>query len=517
MSSSAPYASPSSLPPPPAPSAQSPTPHPLSRPPRGPPPIPPAVLEAVADILHLSASACVQSGSLPPTAFPASSPFTVREHRHPGKRRQFSHFSPSCITAAHSHLHPPSSPTPPSPPSPPSPSSPLSSPPTPKVTDTTEPSSHALAASWAALLAEAATAHLRAHPHPQLLPYSVTFHTPPLTSPPLPDVGYIDISITPLPPSPASPSPPTLSPSTGPAPANPWSAPATFHPIGYVSSCFKLKFATPRQPHLTPSSRATLHLSPHLSPSTLHGLAGYSHVWLLFLFHLNHNPHPPPVVHPPRLGGEGVGVLATRSPHRPNPIGLSLVRVRGVDVEGRRVYLGGVDVVEGTPVLDIKPYHPSDAPQGEVEVPAWVTGEAESRGEGGKEWKGLTVGMEEGVGEEIGGMVERMEGWEGGREAMQQLIVEMIAGDPRPGYLREKREGRQAVYGMRVDALNVLYWVDDDRQHATVCGVEWVGNACEGEEDEEARTKRWLAERGRSNRFSYHALQPPPPHDTDER
>jgi tRNA-Thr(GGU) m(6)t(6)A37 methyltransferase TsaA len=126
-------------------------------------------------------------------------------------------------------------------------------------------------------------------------------------------------------------------------------------PIGFIESCFKEKFGTPRQPPLVPQSTASLKLRPDLSPAkALSGLEKFSHVWVLFLFHKNSNKRFYPKVSPPRLNGESVGVFATRSPHRPNPIGLSCVRLDRI--EGDTLYFSGVDFIEGTPVLDIKPY-----------------------------------------------------------------------------------------------------------------------------------------------------------------
>ncbi len=127
--------------------------------------------------------------------------------------------------------------------------------------------------------------------------------------------------------------------------------------IGHIESCYRDKFGTPRQPGLAPSSWARLKIAKEWQPElALQGLEGYSHLWVIFQFHQNTNLRYHAKVHPPRLGGKQMGVFATRSPHRPNPIGLSLVKIE--KVEGDSVYLSGVDLVDGTPVLDIKPYLP---------------------------------------------------------------------------------------------------------------------------------------------------------------
>lgn len=128
-----------------------------------------------------------------------------------------------------------------------------------------------------------------------------------------------------------------------------------FTPIGHLRTVFNQKFGTPRQGALAPSSRAHFHLSPEWRGKGLFsGLEGFSHVWLLSLFHENKNTRRAGKVHPPRLEGEAVGVLASRSPHRPNPIGLTLARIELVS--GDQLELSGVDLIDQTPILDIKPY-----------------------------------------------------------------------------------------------------------------------------------------------------------------
>lgn len=128
-------------------------------------------------------------------------------------------------------------------------------------------------------------------------------------------------------------------------------------PIGYLKSCYPDKFGVPRQSGLVQKTYSELALRPDLQPEqSLAGIEGYSHLWLVFVFHLNSTNRYHAKVHPPRLLGETMGVFATRSPHRPNPIGLSLVEL--VKIENGILYLSGADLVDGTPILDIKPYLP---------------------------------------------------------------------------------------------------------------------------------------------------------------
>ncbi|HVC09205.1 MAG TPA: tRNA (N6-threonylcarbamoyladenosine(37)-N6)-methyltransferase TrmO [Elusimicrobiota bacterium] len=128
--------------------------------------------------------------------------------------------------------------------------------------------------------------------------------------------------------------------------------------LGILESCFQEKFGTPRQPQIAPAARAKLKIFSKFSPHhSLKGLEGFSHAWLMSYFHLNAEKSFRPSVHPPRLGGKAVGVFASRSPHRPSPVGLSLARIEKID--GDTIYFSGTDLVDGTPIIDIKPYIPS--------------------------------------------------------------------------------------------------------------------------------------------------------------
>lgn len=140
------------------------------------------------------------------------------------------------------------------------------------------------------------------------------------------------------------------------------SNPYTFTPIGHITSCFKEKFGTPRQPGLLNDATATLSLCPpYNTPEAVRGLEAFSHIWVLFLFHGVKNNKTRLTVRPPRLGGnERIGVFASRSNFRPNPIGLSVVKLDRLITDHGTLALSlkGGDFIDGTPVLDIKPYLP---------------------------------------------------------------------------------------------------------------------------------------------------------------
>ena len=138
--------------------------------------------------------------------------------------------------------------------------------------------------------------------------------------------------------------------------------PLTITPIGYAKTDFKEKFGIPRQ-----SGRAGLRAKIVFYPEfgveeAFRGLEGFSHIWILFDFSKSHTDSFSPTVRPPRLGGnERVGVFASRSPFRPNPIGLSCVKLLKIEKTkgaGTSLLVEGADLLDGTPVLDIKPYLP---------------------------------------------------------------------------------------------------------------------------------------------------------------
>jgi tRNA-Thr(GGU) m(6)t(6)A37 methyltransferase TsaA len=215
----------------------------------------------------------------------------------------------------------------------------------------------------------------------------------------------------------------------------------TCTPIGIVHSCFKEKFGIPRQPGLVPAARAQLELlPPYDDPQALAGLEQCSPIWLQFVFHQVSADSWKVRVKPPRLGGnKTLGVFATRSPLRPNPIGLSVVRLEAIRHEGGKLWLelSGIDLLDGTPVLDIKPYVPYvDA------IPGAVNHFAETPPE-------LTP---------VSFTDEALAFCRGYQQAhqldLQALLEQVLQQDPRPRYQTPEPERR---YGMKLLDLDV-HW-----------------------------------------------------------
>jgi len=132
--------------------------------------------------------------------------------------------------------------------------------------------------------------------------------------------------------------------------------------IGEIISPYTEKFAIPRQPGLVTAAKSAIALSEDCNrEEILRGLEGFSHIWIVFMFHKAMKADWKPMVRPPRLGGnKKVGVFASRSPFRPNPVGLSVVALSHIELHQKRwhIYFEGGDILNGTPVVDIKPYIP---------------------------------------------------------------------------------------------------------------------------------------------------------------
>lgn len=221
--------------------------------------------------------------------------------------------------------------------------------------------------------------------------------------------------------------------------------PLTLTPIGVVHSPFREKFGIPRQPSLVPSATGAIELLPPFDdPAAVAGLEGFSHLWVIFVFHHNRDRDWRARVRPPRLGGNRtLGVFATRSPYRPNPLGLSVLPLLGVDLNrGVRLQVGGLDLLDGTPVVDIKPYVPYtdrlDARGGFAATPPAGA---------------LAVRWSAAAGQALAELPVAEAGH------LRRLVQEVLTLDPRPAY---RQEGPDAhTYGMRLGDWNIRWRVAD--------------------------------------------------------
>ena len=211
----------------------------------------------------------------------------------------------------------------------------------------------------------------------------------------------------------------------------------TIEQIGYIKTDFKEKFGIPRQSGRSPSSAGEIVFLPKFNcPDAFREIEGFSHLWLIFDFSLVEKKQWSPLVRPPRLGGnKKVGVFASRSPFRPNNLGLSVVKLERVNITDKGVTLSvsGVDLLDGTPIYDIKPYIPSADCKDNA-----VGGYADSV----KDYK-LKVNFPENLISKI--PVDKID-----------ALIECLSDDPRPSYQEDGRE-----YGMNFAGRNVKFTVTD--------------------------------------------------------
>ena len=223
---------------------------------------------------------------------------------------------------------------------------------------------------------------------------------------------------------------------------------STFSVIARMHSDFDQKFGIPRQSGLVEELESLIVFEPEFrNPDAMRGMEGFSHLWLIWEFSRARREEWSPTVRPPRLGGnQRLGVFATRAPYRPNPIGLSCVKLVGVEQHpefGPVIRVAGADLLNGTPIYDIKPYLPyadckPDAVGGFASAPKQAT---------------LTVHIPEELVEKI-------------PAEKRAAVAGVLAQDPRPSY----QDDPERVYGMAFGGMEIKFKVDGD--DLTVCGVE---------------------------------------------
>ena len=209
-------------------------------------------------------------------------------------------------------------------------------------------------------------------------------------------------------------------------------------PVARIFSDFSSKFGIPRQSNLIDSLEATVVFEKEFrNPDALRGLEGFTHIWLLWQFSENMRENWSPTVRPPRLGGnERVGVFASRSPFRPNPIGLSCVRLAAIEndpVNGCVLRVIGADLMDGTPIIDIKPYLPF--------------ADCMPEAKGGFATPLKEYALEVDLPEEIAAALP---------EEKREVLRQVLSQDPRPAYHGEK----DRIYGFPFAGFEIRFTVD---------------------------------------------------------
>lgn len=218
--------------------------------------------------------------------------------------------------------------------------------------------------------------------------------------------------------------------------------------IGHIYNDFSSKFGIPRQSGIVNAFTSVIVLEPeYRDPHIYRGLEGYSHIWILWQFSEVHKKEWSPTVRPPKLGGNTrIGVFASRSPFRPNPIGLSSVKIDRIDTENANaplLYITGADLMNGTPIYDIKPYIPytdchADALGGYAVPPEACK---------------LSVAFPPHLLEKL-------------PQELQQGVISLLEQDPRPGY----QEDSERIYGLSVADFDIRFSVK--QKNLTVVSVK---------------------------------------------
>lgn len=217
--------------------------------------------------------------------------------------------------------------------------------------------------------------------------------------------------------------------------------------IARIHNDFPEKFGLPRQSGLVESVRGRIVFEkPYRDPNALRGLEDFSHLWLIWGFSLSEWKQDwSPTVRPPRLGGnKRMGVFATRAPYRPNPMGLSAVRIERIDFdtpEGPVIHVLGADLMDGTPIYDVKPYLP------------YADSHPDAKGGFGEKVLGDNLRVT--VPEDMLSLIP---------EDKRQALIDILQGDPRPHYHDDGRE-----YGVSYSGMNVRFTVQGDL--LTVCAI----------------------------------------------
>jgi len=221
----------------------------------------------------------------------------------------------------------------------------------------------------------------------------------------------------------------------------------TFNFIGQVNSPYKEKFAIPRQPGLVSAAKGSITLIDAANNEDLvRGLEQFSHLWLLFVFHGTQQQGWKPLVRPPRLGGnKKLGVLATRSSFRPNPIGMSVVKLDKIEQINKQIiiHISGLDLLDQTPIVDIKPYIPysdniMNAQAGFAQIEP-------------DQLLNVTFSIQ---------AKKDINQYQSKYADLSMFIEQVLSQDPRPAY--KKKQIDEKVYGMSLYDLNILWRISSN-------------------------------------------------------
>ncbi|KAL9647387.1 hypothetical protein ABK040_011751 [Willaertia magna] len=249
-------------------------------------------------------------------------------------------------------------------------------------------------------------------------------------------------------------------------------------PIGYLKSVYKTRNGCPRQPFYVNKGRAKLKLLPHCNPiSSLDGLEEYSHCWIIFQFNFNTNlvkganansmDAIKSKIKPPRLMNRKVGLYATRTPHRYNAIGLSLVEIDRIDKKDGTLYLKGTDLIDNTVILDIKPYINGYDNLQNVRVPDWIKDPVDSL-------QKLNVEMSMKALNELNENIDKLEFFDKEKELDEfiEFLKQVLSYDIRSYNKKNKNVNEMDTHELIVDCVKVYFTIDDSNKQVNITEIK---------------------------------------------
>lgn len=264
-----------------------------------------------------------------------------------------------------------------------------------------------------------------------------------------------------------------------------------FKPIGVFKSCWLEKYGTPRQGVFAKKSKGNIILSccPLSTGMTLDGLEDFSHIIVLFLFHdnrdkrsvyeedcnndgkssfkLSYSTDPLPKVRPPRLKNGTKGIFATRTPHRPCPIGMTICKIEKIDIKKGTIEVSGVDLINDTPILDIKPYIPLYDSIEEAKIPSWIIDKDESTA-------GIQVSITNNAKESLYNLSSKLKLFKEDPEAALSCIMETLKEDIRSSHEKSMLSG---TFGFSFDVLNIVFEFNSSVKSFEIIKIEhWPSN-----------------------------------------
>lgn len=246
--------------------------------------------------------------------------------------------------------------------------------------------------------------------------------------------------------------------------------------MGHIESCFPEKFSVPRQGNLLELTRAKIVLNKNVDVSSFDGIEQFDYIWVVYIFHLN-TGFVKSKISPPKYEGKKLGVFATRSPHRFNPIGLTLVKFE--KIEKNEIHISSVDMISGTPVLDVKPYHHLESLDlNKIKYPDWIKQQA-------SEEKRASVTFTETFENNLKNILQNHKlTFYDNYNDLVGLIKGVLEIDPHSKYTQKKKDN--VLYAFYVDKLNVIYEYNAVEKEVIIQNVEF------SEEYKKLRNKAWL-------------------------